>query len=468
MADLFNKHLKKATNRTKEKLLEGIGKAKATQDEVFDQHAANLVKQSKSCEKLHKDVKTYASALKTLLSAEKQLRDTIRDAYEQDWPEREHLTAIFDNLDIQTDDLEKTVCEDLPQTVTQYVNQFPDLKKKIEKRGRKLVDYDSAKNSFNSIKASSKKDNDPKLAKATVELQSAEQMYTEMNNELLEILPAVYDSRITFFVDTLQSLFNANSVYQTDASKFHKQIVMQLDKLGESMNYLRVDRPDPTPLTPIDTTSLASIDAPATPDPSKSDSTSLRQSTPSPTVIVSPAPAPVPSMKPRESVVSIANSTNPFDDDDEEAEDEKESTPTIVEEKFEAKVYPKLNAQQTAAADQAIAAARRQKKEPSNPFDDEDEEKTDLEDSKSPKKADPEPSPKPLDGITNEKRKTMYFVTSTHQYKALDTDELAFEPGMRIKVLEANDDDQLDDGWRLGELEDGKRGVFPENFTKKL
>ena len=40
----------------------------------------------------------------------------------------------------------------------------------------------------------------------------------------VQILPAVYDSRITFFVDTLQSLFNANSVYQTDASKVSLEI----------------------------------------------------------------------------------------------------------------------------------------------------------------------------------------------------------------------------------------------------
>uniref|UniRef100_A0A8R1HHD0 Endophilin-A n=1 Tax=Caenorhabditis japonica TaxID=281687 RepID=A0A8R1HHD0_CAEJA len=440
MADLFNKHLKKATNRTREKLLEGIGKAKATQDEVFDQHASNLVKQSKACEKLHKDVKVYASALKTLLTAEKQLRDTIREAYEPDWPDREHLTAIFDNLDIQTNDLEKAVCEDLPQTVTQYVNQFPDLKKK---------------------------DNDPKLAKATTELQAAEQMYTEMNNELLEILPAVYDSRITFFVDTLQTLFNGNSIYQTDAAKFHKQIVMQLDKLGESMDYLRVARPEARALTPIDTASLHSggdAAAPATPEQKQSiDSSSNRLSTPSPSVV----PSPVPSAKPRESIASLpANSTNPFDDEDEDAHT-KESDD--IEEKIEAKVYPKLNARQTAAAEQAIAAAKRDKKEPSNPFDDDDEEEEKekkQEDQKSEREE--EPAPKPLDGVTTEKRKTLYFVTSTHQYKAVDTDELSFEPGMKIKVIEANEEDQLDDGWRLGELEDGKRGVFPENFTKKV
>ncbi|CAB3406254.1 unnamed protein product [Caenorhabditis bovis] len=442
MTDLFNKHLKKATARTKEKLLEGIGKAKATQDEVFDQHAANLIKQSKSCEKLHKDIKTYCTALKTLIHAEKQLRDTIRDAYEPEWPDREHLTAIFDNLDIQSDELEKTVCDDLPQTVTNYVSQFGEMKKKVEKRGRKLVDYDSAKNSFNSVKAASKKDNDLKLAKATNELQSAEAMYQEINNELLEILPALYDSRITFFVDTLQTLFNANSIYQTEASKFHKQIVTKLDKLGESMDYLRVARPEPRAQTPLDTSSMVSGDAERP--------VSQIASTPLPSIPSAASPAHS-LKKPRESIAeSIANSTNPFDDDDDEPQNE------VVEEKIEAKVYPKLNAQQEKAADVAIKAAKRaEKKDTGNPFEDDEDEENQESDVK------------PLEGITKEKRKTIYLVRSTHTYKAVDTDELSFEPGVLIKVLESRDADQLDEGWCLGELEDGKRGVFPENFTKK-
>lgn len=73
----------------------------------------------------------------------------------------------------------------------------------MEKRGRKLVDYDSAKNSYNSLKASSKKvtflfifvvyggkfqvDSDPKVAKALTELQDAEACYKEINGELLEV-----------------------------------------------------------------------------------------------------------------------------------------------------------------------------------------------------------------------------------------------------------------------------------------
>uniref|UniRef100_A0A1I7XBX7 BAR domain-containing protein n=1 Tax=Heterorhabditis bacteriophora TaxID=37862 RepID=A0A1I7XBX7_HETBA len=188
MADLLNKHIKKATSRTKEKLLEGIGKAKATQDETFDNYAANLSKQIKSCERLYKDLKVYSAALKMLCQAEKTLRDTIRDAYEPEWPERELLTALLDNLDIQTNELERFLCDDLPHVVSHYIGQFGDLKKKVDKRGRKLVDYDHAKNCYNSAKVSSKKgESDPRVSKILNELSHAETMYKEMNNELLEV-----------------------------------------------------------------------------------------------------------------------------------------------------------------------------------------------------------------------------------------------------------------------------------------
>uniref|UniRef100_A0A0K0DQT2 SH3 domain-containing protein n=1 Tax=Angiostrongylus cantonensis TaxID=6313 RepID=A0A0K0DQT2_ANGCA len=62
----------------------------------------------------------------------------------------------------------------------------------------------------------------------------------------------------------------------------------------------------------------------------------------------------------------------------------------------------------------------------------------------------------------------LYLVKSTHEYKALDTDELTFGPGEELKVLETKPEDQVDEGWQLGEKSDGTRGVFPENFTKRI
>lgn len=423
MSDFFNKHIKKTTARTKEKLLEGLGKAKATQDEAFDFHAANMVKQSKACEKLHKDLKAYSIALKEVSKMEKALRDSIREMYEESWPNREHLCANTQTLDCHTDDLEKAVSDDLLASVGTYVAQFAELKKKVEKRGRKLVDYDCARNNYNSLKESSKKgESDPKVAKAFTELQQAEALYKELNNELLEVLPATFDSRITFVVDNLQQLFNAYSIHQTESSKLNKLLVSQLDQLGQSMDSLRVVRPQPesrseTPITRGD----SPMEMPSTPK-------SERDSSP---VISSVTTA----TENHQSVVS-----------------EKVPDSQPVEEVIENKVYPKLTAAQAAAinGDGSVPSAadrelkQKKEKDPNNPFDDTDDEENNVE------------------------RKFLYDVQSTHEYKAVDTDELSFSAGEKIKVLESFDADQLDEGWLMGEKSDGTRGVFPENFTKKL
>ncbi|PAV80464.1 hypothetical protein WR25_22923 [Diploscapter pachys] len=337
----------------------------------------------------------------------------------------------FGNLDIQSNDLEKAVCEDLPQSVSQYVQQFADLKKKVDKRGRKLVDYDHAKNQFASAKASSKKvDSDPKIAKTQQELQQAQDLYLEINKELLEILPATYDSRITYFVDTLQSLFNAQSIYQTEAAKIHKQIVSQLDRLGESMDYLRVTRPEPRSVTPIDGVSTGQGNGKGNASPENAS----RQSTPSPVQIPVPVtPSNDNTSQHRQSQVSRASEDkgNPFGSDDDTNQQE---------EKFENKVYPKLaQAPPTASPrsetrEKAKAPPPKPKKEkdPTNPFD-EDSEEEGGKDNVAPE------NPNAPPGITTEQR----------------------------SVLEAKASDELDEGWRLGELSNGKRGVFPENFTKK-
>ncbi|RCN23941.1 BAR domain protein, partial [Ancylostoma caninum] len=221
-----------------------------------------------------------------------------------------HTCYSLQNLDIQTNEIEKTLCEELPQSLSNYVAQFGELKKKVDKRGRKLVDYDHAKHTYSSAKSSSKKgETDPKVAKAFSELQQAESLYKEINNELLESLPAAYDNRIAFYVNTLQTLFNSHSVYQTECTKLNKQIVSQLDRLAESIDILRVPRPEPRPSTPTD---------------SVNDMGSHR-STPS------PAPAPPPATP-----ASLADSTsgqpnasagNPFEEDN-------------AEEVFENKIYP--------------------------------------------------------------------------------------------------------------------------------
>uniref|UniRef100_A0A0N5A262 BAR domain-containing protein n=1 Tax=Parastrongyloides trichosuri TaxID=131310 RepID=A0A0N5A262_PARTI len=245
MSDLFGKHLKKKTARAKEKLLGGFGKGKATTDEEFDKNVSNINRQAKVSEKLYRDMKNYSAALKNLHTAEEQLRCSIKDMYEEDWPNGNHFIAAIQGINCAEEEYEKKFNDEVLKSVHDYKNQFAEIQKKIEKRGRKLVDFDAATREYESAKHGGKKgDDDPKVIKAKEELDLAEEKYNKINNELNEILPVLYDSRITFFVDTFQTLFNTQATKDGEASRQKKSIVVELDKLGMDVQNLRVNRAD--------------------------------------------------------------------------------------------------------------------------------------------------------------------------------------------------------------------------------
>jgi amphiphysin len=93
------------------------------------------------------------------------------------------------------------------------------LQKKIDKRGRKLVDYDSQRHSFQSLQANPKKKDDIKITKSRESLEEAKRTYEQLNSELHDELPALYDSRVLFLVTNLQTLFAAEQVFHAETSK---------------------------------------------------------------------------------------------------------------------------------------------------------------------------------------------------------------------------------------------------------
>ncbi|CEF65715.1 Amphiphysin [Strongyloides ratti] len=245
MSDLFGKHLKKKTARAKEKLLGGLGKGKATTDEEFDRNVCNVNKQAKVSEKLYRDMKNYATSLKALHVAEEQLRSSIKDMYEEEWPNSNHFIAALQGVCCAEEEYERKFNEEILKSVYDYKTQFSDIQKKIEKRGRKLVDFDAATREYENIKHGGKKsDDDPKVLKAKEEMMAAEEKYNKINNELNGLLPVLFDSRITFFVDTFQTLFDTQATKDGEASKQKKTIVVELDKLGMDLQNLRVTRTD--------------------------------------------------------------------------------------------------------------------------------------------------------------------------------------------------------------------------------
>lgn len=60
-------------------------------------------------------------------------------------------------------------------------------------------------------------------------------------------------------------------------------------------------------------------------------------------------------------------------------------------------------------------------------------------------------------------------VLATHLYNAEDEDELSFEAGEIINIIQSEEPDDQDEGWLMGiSTKTGKKGLFPENFTRKI
>lgn len=120
----------------------------------------------------------------------------------------QHLAQLWDNY------LE-TIQESLSHDLQEYIAKFPEIKNKIAKRGRKLVDYDSARHNLDSL-VNSKKPDQAKIFKvsgwvenpewvhmlnvciwtgfqAQEDLNEAKRIYEDMNNELHRELPALFE-----------------------------------------------------------------------------------------------------------------------------------------------------------------------------------------------------------------------------------------------------------------------------------
>uniref|UniRef100_A0A8C7XCA7 Myc box-dependent-interacting protein 1 n=1 Tax=Oryzias sinensis TaxID=183150 RepID=A0A8C7XCA7_9TELE len=270
-------NVQKRLSRAQEKVLQKLGKADETRDAAFEEMVANFNKQMTEGTKLQKDLKAYMVAVKTMHEASRRLQDCLADMYEPDWYGKEETDALAEEmiekeLDFTLEDLD-TLWLEYHQNITDqsllcvdtYLAQFPEIKARIAKRDRKMVDFDSARHHFNSLQKSKKKD-EAKIAKpaallemaapswaqglisahqvaqtnlsynqAEEELGRAQKIFEELNVELQDELPTLWDSRVGVYVNAFQKLANHQE-------KFHREMGNLTQNLHDIMTKLEEQR----------------------------------------------------------------------------------------------------------------------------------------------------------------------------------------------------------------------------------
>nr|XP_020661003.1 myc box-dependent-interacting protein 1 isoform X1 [Pogona vitticeps] len=263
-------NMQKKLTRAQEKVLQKLGKADETKDEQFEQCVQNFNKQLFEGSKLQKDLRTYLAAVKAMHEASKKLTECLQEVYEPDWPGRDDTNKIAENSDLLWTDFHQKLVDQALLTMDTYLGQFPDIKSRIAKRGRKLVDYDSARHHYESLQTAKKKD-ETKIAKpvsllekaapqwcqgklqahlvaqtnllrnqAEEELVKAQKVFEEMNIDLQEELPSLWNSRVGFYVNTFQSIAGLEENFHKEMSKLNQNmndVLVNLDKVHATSTY---------------------------------------------------------------------------------------------------------------------------------------------------------------------------------------------------------------------------------------
>ncbi|NWU90200.1 AMPH protein, partial [Upupa epops] len=211
-------------------VLQKLGKADETKDEQFEEYVQNFKRQEAEGSRLQRELRGYLAAIKGMQDASKKLTESLHEVYEPDWYGREDVKMIGEKCDELWEDFHQKLVDGSLLTLDTYLGQFPDIKNRIAKRSRKLVDYDSARHHLEALQSSKRKD-EGRITKAEEEFQKAQKVFEEFNNDLQEELPSLWSRRVGFYVNTFKNVSSLEA-------KFHKEIALLCHKLYEVMTKL--------------------------------------------------------------------------------------------------------------------------------------------------------------------------------------------------------------------------------------
>ena len=79
--------------------------------------------------------------------------DTLTEVYKPQWTGQDLLTVQGQNSEMLWADLAHKLSDQVLIPLNTYQGQFPEMRKKIEKRGRKLIDYDKERHNVQTLQA---------------------------------------------------------------------------------------------------------------------------------------------------------------------------------------------------------------------------------------------------------------------------------------------------------------------------
>ncbi|XP_051704752.1 myc box-dependent-interacting protein 1 isoform X15 [Oryctolagus cuniculus] len=497
-------NVQKKLTRAQEKVLQKLGKADETKDEQFEQCVQNFNKQLTEGTRLQKDLRTYLASVKAMHEASKKLNECLQEVYEPDWPGRDEANKIAENNDLLWMDYHQKLVDQALLTMDTYLGQFPDIKSRIAKRGRKLVDYDSARHHYESLQTAKKKD-EAKIAKpvsllekaapqwcqgklqahlvaqtnllrnqAEEELIKAQKVFEEMNVDLQEELPSLWNSRVGFYVNTFQSIAGLEENFHKEMSKLNQNlndVLVSLEKQQGSSTFAIKAQPsdnapakgNKSPSPPPDGSPAATPEIRVNHEPEPASGAAPGATIPkSPSQLRKGPPVPPPPKHTPSKEIKQEQILSLFED-------------TFVPEISVTTPSQPAEASEVAGGTQPAAGAQEPGETAASEAASSSLPAVVVETFSATVNG-------AVEGGSGAGRPDlppgfMFKVQAQHDYTATDTDELQLKAGDVVLVIPFQNPEEQDEGWLMGVKEsdwnqhkelEKCRGVFPENFTERV
>jgi hypothetical protein len=154
--------------------------------------------------------------LSALSSAQARVAETV-DGFYNDSSEAAIAANAYkravDELDTKTArELDVPYRATVLEPIGKLCSYFPEINKTIEKRNKKLLDYDAARTKHR--KLIDKPSDDPsKLPRAEKEMEDAKAIFEGMNNQLMEELPQLIDLRIPYLDPSFEAMIRMQAKF---------------------------------------------------------------------------------------------------------------------------------------------------------------------------------------------------------------------------------------------------------------
>ncbi|SCZ92673.1 BZ3500_MvSof-1268-A1-R1_Chr5-2g08091 [Microbotryum saponariae] len=212
--------LKKATARATTSVMMKTGQVEKTNDAEFQREDQMYRTLEKNSNALQKEAKAYLDSVRQVSASSTRIAGTLDLFFGSDAGESAMSANAYKRA---TEEMEGAVARDIdaPYRATvmdpigKLCSHWPEVNKTIEKRNKKLIDYDAARSKAK--KLSDKPSDDPtKLRIAEQEAETAKEIFEVLDQQVRNDLPQLLDLRVPYLDPSFECMVRVQAHFASD------------------------------------------------------------------------------------------------------------------------------------------------------------------------------------------------------------------------------------------------------------